>query len=79
METFKDAFNIILAEKMKLPKGEIVVSELPKLGKKKDVVAIITSVNDKFNLYIDNQKLNTFKSEKEALKSLKDFLKVMDV
>ena len=64
---------------MKLPKGEIVVKELPKLGKSKDVTAVITTVKGKFNLYVDDQKLDTFKSEKDANKGLKDFLKVMGV
>jgi len=79
MKTFKDSFNIILEAKMKLPKGETVVKEIGKLGKAKDVTAVITTAKGKFNLYVDDQKLDTFKSEKDASKGLKDFLKVMGV
>jgi predicted DNA-binding protein with PD1-like motif len=79
MKTFKESFNIIVEAKMKLPKGEEVVKELKRLGKGKDVTAVITTAKGKFNLYVDDQKLDTFKSEKEASKGLKDFLKVMGV
>ena len=76
---FKDTFNIVLEKKMKLPKGEEIVKELKRLGKKKDVTAVVTSFKGKFNLYIDDTKLDVFKSVKDAEKALKDFLKVMDV
>lgn len=79
MLKFKESFNIILEAKMKLPKGESVVKELSKLGKDKKVTAVITTAENKFNLYVDGQHLDTFKSEKDADKGLKDFLKVMGV
>ncbi len=47
MLTFKESFNEVLEAKLKLPKGEKVAKELTKLGKKKNVSAVIT---DKFNL-----------------------------
>lgn len=76
MKTFKESFNILLEAKLKLPKGETVVKELGKLGSDKSVTAVITS---KFNLYVDDQKMDKFKSLKDAEKGLKDFLKVMGV
>jgi hypothetical protein len=79
MNKFKDSFNIILEAKMKLPKGEKVVKEIGKLGKSKDVIAVITTAKGKFNLYVDGQKLDTFKTEDKALKGLQDFLRVMGV
>ena len=50
MLTFKESFAEVVEAKLKLPKGEKVAKELTKLGKKKNVTAVITS---KFNLYID--------------------------
>ncbi len=76
MQTFKESFNLILEKKLKLPSGETVEKEINKLGKKKNITAVITS---KFNLYIDGDKLDKFKSVKEAEKALKEFIKVMDV
>ena len=79
MKTFKESFSIVLEAKMKLPKGETVTKEFNRLGKDKDVTAVITASKNKFNLYVDSQKLDTFKSLKDAEKGLKDFLKVMGV
>ena len=76
MLTFKESFNEVLEAKLKLPKGEKVAKELTKLGKKKNVTAVIT---DKFNLYIDGTKLDKYRSLKDAEKAVKEFLKVMDV
>lgn len=76
---FKESINTVLEKKMKLPKGEEVAKELKRLGRNKDVTAVVTSFKGKFNLYIDNTKLDVFKSVKDAEKALKDFLKVMDV
>jgi len=76
MKTFKESFNLIIEKKLKLPSGETVEKEFTKLGKDKKTTAVITS---KFNLYIDDQKLDKFKSLKDAEKGLKDFLKVMGV
>tara|TARA_Y100000385_G_scaffold23305_1_gene22523 strand:+ start:3423 stop:3653 length:231 start_codon:yes stop_codon:yes gene_type:complete len=74
MLTFKESFNEVLEAKLKLPKGEKVAKELTKLGKKKNVSAVIT---DKFNLYIDGVKLDKYNSLKDAEKAVKEFIKLM--
>jgi len=79
MLTFKESFSTIAEAKMKLSSGEKVVKELDRLGKKKDVKAVITGKANKFILYVDETKLDTFKSVKEAEKGLQEFLKVMGV
>jgi len=79
MLTFKESFSTITEAKMKLSSGEKVVKELDRLGKKKDVKAVITGKANKFILYVDETKLDTFKSVKEAEKGLQEFLKVMGV
>ncbi len=55
MLTFKESFNEVIEAKLKVPKGEKVAKELTKLGKKKNVTAVITS---KFNLYIEGVKFD---------------------
>jgi ribosomal protein S9 len=74
MLTFKESFNEVLEAKLKLPSGEKVTKELTKLGKKKNVTAVITN---KFNLYIDGVKLDKYRSQKEAEKAVKEFIKLM--
>ena len=74
MLTFKESFNEVLEAKLKLPKGEKVAKELTKLGKKKNVTAVIT---DKFNLYIDGTKLDKYRSLEDAEKAVKEFIKLM--
>ena len=74
MLTFKESFNEVIEAKLKLPKGEKVAKELTKLGKKKNVTAVIT---DKFNLYIDGTKLDKYRSLKDAEKAVKEFIKLM--
>ena len=74
MKTFKESFNEVIEAKLKLPKGEKVAKELTKLGKKKNVSAVITS---KFNLYIDGVKLDKFKDMASAEKAVKEFIKLM--
>ncbi len=74
MLTFKESFNEVLEAKLKLPKGEKVAKEITKLGKKKDVTAVITS---KFNLYIDGVKLDKYKDQAAAEKAVKEFIKLM--
>ncbi len=73
MLTFKESFNEVLEAKLKLPKGEKVAKELTKLGKKKNVTAVIT---DKFNLYIDGTKLDKYRSVKDAEKAVKEFIQI---
>jgi 5'(3')-deoxyribonucleotidase len=74
MLTFKESFNEVLEAKLKLPKGEKVAKEITKLGKKKNVTAIITN---KFNLYIDGTKLDKYSSVQDAEKAVKEFIKLM--
>jgi len=74
MLTFKESFNEVIEAKLKLPKGEKVAKEITKLGKKKNVTAVIT---DKFNLYIDGVKLDKYRSVKDAEKAVKEFIKLM--
>jgi hypothetical protein len=76
IQTFKESFNTIIEKKLALPKGETVEKEIKRLGKKKKMTAVITS---KFNLYIDGDRLDKFKSVKEAEKALKEFIKAMDL
>ena len=76
MQTFKESFNLLTEKKLGLPKGEKVAKELNKLGKNKNVTAVITNKNV---LYVNGDKLDKFKSLKDAEKALKDFLKVMDL
>jgi len=74
MLTFKESFNEVIEAKLKLPKGEKVAKELTKLGKKKNVTAVITN---KFNLYIDGTKLDKYSSLEKAEKAIKEFIKLM--
>jgi 5'(3')-deoxyribonucleotidase len=74
MLTFKESFNEVLEAKLKLPSGEKVAKHLTKLGRKKKTTATITN---KFNLYIDGIKMDTYKSMKDAERSLKDFINLM--
>ena len=74
MLTFKESFNEVIEAKLKLPKGEKVAKEITKLGKKKNVTAVITS---KFSLYIDGIKLDKFKDMKSAENAVKDFINLM--
>ena len=74
MLTFKESFNEVVEAKLKLPKGEKVSKEMKKLGKNKDITAVITS---KFNLYIDGVKLDKYKDQAGAEKAVKEFIKLM--
>ena len=74
MKTFKDSFNAVLEAKLKLPKGEKVAKEYNKLGRKKKTSAVITN---KFNLYINDVRVDGYSSMKKAENALKDFLNLM--
>ena len=74
MLTFKESFNEVIEAKLKLPPGEKVVKQLTKLGKKKNITAVITS---KFNLYIDGTLLDKYKDLASAEKAVKEFIKLM--
>jgi hypothetical protein len=79
MQTFKESFNLLIEKKLKLPKGETLVKSFEKLGKSKKVSAAITNSGKKFNLYVDDDFLDSFNKQDKAEKALKDFLKVMDI
>ena len=82
MLTFKESFNEVIEAKLKLPKGEKVVKQLTKLGKKKNVTAVITQQQggrQAFGLYIDGQKLESYIDQASAEKGLKEFIKLMGV
>jgi len=48
-----------------------------KIGKKSE--AVITKVGSKYSLHIDGEKLDDYKSAKEAEKSAKEFADLMGV
>jgi len=50
---------------------------MPKLGKRKDIEAVITKKGNKFNIWVDGQMLDTFKNERDAEKGVAEFIKVM--
>ena len=80
MLTFKESFNEVIEAKLKLPKGEKVAKELTKLGKKKNVTAVITQQKggrQAFNLYIDGVKLDSYIDQASAEKAVKEFIKLM--
>ena len=49
-----------------------------KVGKGKKYPAVITKKGSYFCAYIDGDKLDDFKSQKEAEKAIADFTKLMD-
>ena len=77
MLTFKESFNEVLEAKLKLGGGEKVVKQMKKLGKKKNIEAVITSAGKKFNLYIDGLKLDSYKDQAAAEKAVTEFIKLM--
>ena len=80
MLTFKESFNEVLEAKLKLGGGEKVVKQMKKLGKKKNVEAVITQQKagiKKFKLYIDGLKLDSYKDQAAAEKAVTEFIKLM--
>jgi len=80
MLTFKESFNEVIEAKLKLGGGEKVVNQMKKLGKKKNIEAVITQQKagaKKFNLYIDGLKVDNYDSLADAEKSVKEFIKLM--
>ena len=80
MLTFKESFNEVIEAKLKLGGGERVVKQFKKLGKKKNIEAVITQQkagNKNFNLYIDGLKLDTYKDQIAAEAAIKEFIKLM--
>ena len=64
-----------LSEAVKLSSGESKVKEFT-IGKSK-LKALMTKKGSKFIVYIDDTKLDEFKSEKEAEESANEFAKLM--
>jgi len=75
MKTFKTLVQN-LNEAFKAPAGEKVVKTL-KLGSKNKVEAVITKKGSKFIAYVDGDKLDEFKSAKEAEKSMREIADLM--
>lgn len=73
MKTFQSIRNL---NEAKAPAGEKVVKKF-KVGKAK-YDAIITQKGKDYIGYIDGDKLDVFKSAKEAEKSMVDFTKLME-
>ena len=73
MLTFKE-LRSNLTEAFRPPSGEKVVKTF-KVGKKSE--AVITQKGGKFIAYVDGDKLDEFKSAKEAEKSTKEFADLM--
>jgi len=76
MKTFNQ-IRQSLNEGLKLSSGEKEVKSM-KVGKGKKYPAVITKKGSYFCAYIDGDKLDDFKSQKEAEKAIADFTKLMD-
>lgn len=76
MKTFQQIRNqTSLDEAVKLPSGEKQVKTF-KVGKGK-YDAVVSKKGNMFVAYIDGDKLDTFKSAKDAEKAINDFTKLM--
>ena len=76
MKTFNQ-IRQSLNEGIKLSSGEKEIKSM-KVGKGKKYPAVITKKGSYFCAYIDGDKLDQFKSQKEAEKAIIDFTKLMD-
>ena len=76
MKTFNQ-IRQSLNEAIKLASGEKEGKSM-KVGKGKKFPAIITKKGSAFIAYIDGDKLDQFKNQKEAEKAIMDFTKLMD-
>jgi len=77
MKTFNQIRNLTsLEEAFKLPSGEKQIKTF-KVGKEK-FNAVVSKKGNMFVGYIDGDKLDTFKSAKEAEKAINDFTKLME-
>lgn len=66
-----------LKKSFKTPKGETLLTSFD-VGKKPNTLdAHVTKKGNIFTAYLDGDKLDTYSSEKEAVKSTKDFAKLM--
>lgn len=76
MKTFLQIRNLTtLDEAFKLPSGEKQVKKF-KVGKEK-FDAVVTKKGNMFVAYLDGDKLDTFKTAKDAEKAVNDFTKLM--
>ena len=76
MKTFNQ-IRQSLNEAIKLASGEKEIKSM-KVGKGKKYPAIITKKGSAFVAYIDGDRLDQFKSQKEAEKAIADFTTLMD-
>ena len=80
MKKFKESFELLEKRKISLSKDHSIVKMWKDLGKNQKVdVHITKDKSGAFFLYIDGIKMDKFKSEKEAEKQMKQFMKVMGV
>lgn len=76
MKTFLQIRDLTtLDEAFKLPSGEKQVKKF-KVGKEK-FDAVVTQKGNMFVAYLDGDKLDTFKTAKDAEKAVNDFTKLM--
>ena len=76
MKTFNQFRTTSLSEAFKTSSGEKVIKTF-KVCKDKKYEAVITQKSSSFTGYIDGDKLDTFKSAKDAEKAINDFTKLM--
>jgi hypothetical protein len=79
MKTFKILKTSLQELKLsfKTPKGETLITSFD-IGKKPNTADVhVTKKGSIFTVYVDGDKLDTYSSEKEAVKSAKDFAKLM--
>jgi len=76
MKTFKQFRTSLSEGAYKAKPGEKVVKTF-KVGKKKKYEAVIAKKGSYFCVYVDGDKLDEFKSQKEAEKAAKEFTDLM--
>lgn len=76
MMRFKEFQTTGLSEAFRSPAGEKVVKTF-KVGKKNNYNAVVTQKGKLFTAYIDGDKLDVFKSAKEAESAAKEFTDLM--
>lgn len=76
MKTFKQFRTNLTEGKYKPSAGEKLVKKF-KVGKKKKYEAVITKKGNFFSVFVDGDKLDEFKTAKEAEKAAKEFTDLM--
>ncbi len=76
MKTFKTLRTNLAEAAYKLKAGEKLVKKF-KVGKKKKYEAVITKKGNFFCVYVDGDKLDEFKTAKDAEKAAKEFTDLM--